>query len=117
MTEHDEQATLFQALLYHPECKWVHAVPNGGYRSKLTAVNLRREGVKKGVWDIFIPYPRGEYHGMYIEMKYGKNKLTPEQVGFKNDMEPQGYLCCVAYDWFTAYSFIMDYMGLQPVMQ
>ena len=117
MSEHAEQVALFQALALHPECKWIHAIPNGGYRSKTTAVNLQREGVKKGVWDIFVPYPRGKYHGMYVEMKYGKNKLTAEQVEFGAFVEAQGYKTFVAYSWFEAYTAIMDYLGLVPIVE
>ena len=117
MSEHQEQVALFQALALHPECEWVFAIPNGGYRSKATAVNLRAEGVKRGVWDIFVPYPRGKYHGMYIELKYGKNKLTPEQETFRPHCEAQGYKTYVAYSWFEAYTAIMDYLGLEPKVE
>lgn len=117
MSEHGEQVALFQALALHPECKWIHAIPNGGYRSKTTAVNLRNEGVKKGVWDLFCCYPRNGFHGMYVEMKYGKNKLTPEQETFRSHCEAQGYKTYVAYSWFEAYTAIMDYLGLVPIVE
>lgn len=113
MSEHAEQVALFQALALHPECRWIHAVPNGGYRSKTTAVNLRNEGVKKGVWDLFCCYPRNGFHGMYIEMKFGRNKLTEEQEAFRSHCEAEGYYCIVAYSWQDAYQAIMGYMGLE----
>lgn len=113
MSEHQEQVALFQALALHDECRWIFAIPNGGLRSKTTAVNLRNEGVKKGVWDLFCCYPRNGFHGMYVEMKFGKNKLTPEQVEFGEFVAEQGYKTFVAYDWQTAYNAIMDYMGLE----
>lgn len=117
MSEHAEQVALFQALALHDECRWIFAIPNGGYRSKTTAVNLRNEGVKKGVWDIFCCYPRNGFHGMYVEMKFGKNKLTEEQEAFRNHCEAEGYCCVIAYDWKSAYQAIMDYMGLVPIME
>jgi len=30
---------------------------------------FKREGVLAGVSDIFVPVARGEFHGLYIEMK------------------------------------------------
>ena len=117
MSEHAEQVALFQALALHPECQWIHAIPNGGLRSKTTAVNLRREGLKRGVWDICVPIARQGFHGMFIEMKYGKNKLTAEQVEFGAFVEAQGYKTFVAYGWFEAYNAIMDYLGLVPIME
>ena len=113
MSEHQEQVALFQALALHDECRWIFAIPTGGYRRKTTAVNLRNEGVKKGVWDLFCCYPRNGFHGMYVEMKFGNNKLTPEQVEFGDTATAEGYLCRVAYDWLTAYNFILEYMGLE----
>lgn len=68
-----------------PELRWLHAIPNGGYRDKATAGKLKAEGVKRGVSDIFLPLPmRGPivggsyqgqelqthlYCGLYVEMK------------------------------------------------
>src|SRR5699024_3023532 len=46
-------------LIYH--------VPNGGQRSKKTAADLKREGVKAGVSDLVVMSARGGWHGMYLE--------------------------------------------------
>jgi len=117
MSEHAEQVALFDVLAMHPECKWIHAVPNGFYSTPAQKAKMGYEGLRKGVWDIFVPYPRGKYHGMYVEMKYGKNKLTAEQVEFGAFVEAQGYKTFVAYGWFEAYTAIMDYLGLVPIME
>lgn len=113
MSEHNEQVGLFAALALHPELKWVFAVPNGFYSTPAQKAKMRQEGLRSGVWDIFLPYARGKYHGMFLEMKFGSNKLTPEQVEFGDTATAEGYLCRVAYDWLTAYNFILDYMGLE----
>lgn len=70
-----------------PELRWLHAIPNGGQRDKITAGKLKAEGVKKGVLDVFLPLPMhfegrtvaterdGEfviltrYCGLYLELK------------------------------------------------
>lgn len=44
-------------------------VPNGGQRSKKTAADLKREGVKAGVSDLVVMSGRGGWHGMYLEFK------------------------------------------------
>jgi len=113
MSEHNEQVALFEALALHPECKWVFAIPNGFYSTPAQKNKMKREGLKKGVWDLCAPYPRGGYHGLFVEMKFGSNKLTPEQVEFGDFASSEGYLCRVAYDWLTAYNFILEYMGLE----
>lgn len=98
MSEHDEQTALFQALAYLPAAKWVFAIPNGGLRNMQVAIKLKAEGAKRGVWDIFVPVARGGHHGLFIEMKFGKNKLTAEQTEFRQFVEEQGYCCKVFYD-------------------
>ena len=112
MSEHDEQAALFQMLSFHPDLWVVFAVPNGGLRNKRNAVTLKREGVKAGVWDIFVPIPKGIYHGMWLEMKYGKNKLSEAQVLFGEQMERYGYRTDVAYSADEAYVKIQNYLGV-----
>ena len=60
----------------YPELKWLHHVPNGGSRNKQEAVKFKQMGVKAGVSDLCLPYPKGIYCGLYIEMKYGDGRQT-----------------------------------------
>lgn len=64
--EHDEQAAFITwcslSLARYPELKWIHAIPNGGKRGYKTAKSLKDEGVKSGIFDIFLPIPKGDYH-------------------------------------------------------
>jgi len=66
--------------------KWIHHTPNGGFRDKKTAVKLAREGVKSGVWDIFVPMPRFQKAGLYIEFKWGSS-LSDTQKEFHDDLK------------------------------
>lgn len=61
---------------------------------------LKRMGVVSGVSDIFVGIPRASYHGMFLELKAGKNKPTPNQVQFMEDMRTQGYHCvwCIGFE-------------------
>lgn len=42
----------------YPELKWLHHIPNGGSRNKAEAVKLKQMGVKAGVSDLCLPYPK-----------------------------------------------------------
>ena len=95
--EAQEQAAYFEWAAYVPQLKWAHAIPNGGRRDKIEAANLKRQGVKAGVSDIFIPVPCGGFHGLYIELKVGKNKPSEKQTEFQKDMLKAGYLTAVCY--------------------
>ena len=114
MSEHQEQTALFSAIrqLNIPDLEWLFAIPNGGLRNVKVAAKLKREGVKAGVWDLLLPIPKGKYHGLFIEMKYGKNKLTDNQQCFGQFVKEQGYQAKVAYDWEQAFEVIREYMRL-----
>lgn len=81
----------------YPELKMIFAIPNGGSRHKLEAINLKRSGVKAGVPDLFLPRPNGKYHGLFIEMKYGKNKTTRNQDEWIKNLDKQGYKAVVCF--------------------
>ena len=95
-----------------PALKWLHHIPNGGSRAKAEAVKFKQMGVKAGVSDLSLPYPCGCYHGMYIEMKYGKNKPTDEQLEFLICMKETGYFVCICYSFEAAQEILIKYLQL-----
>ena len=96
----------------YPELKLLHHIPNGGSRNKIEAANLKRQGVKAGVPDICLPVPRGKYHGLYIELKHGKNKLSDLQAEWLRGLNEQGYLALCIYGWQDAIRIIENYLKL-----
>lgn len=115
MTEHDTQSAFMNYVHYReadmPELQWLHAVPNGGARDAVTGARMKAEGTRKGVWDICWPYPRGEYIGLYLEFKHGRNKLTPEQEAFGEFVRKQGYKTAVAYTVEKAIEILEEYIN------
>lgn len=93
-----------------PELEYMHHVPNGGKRDTKTAVALKRQGVKAGVPDIHLPAPRGDYHGLYIELKAGKNFTTGNQKRWLDYLRQQGYFTAVCYNWQVAAELIETYL-------
>lgn len=110
------------APLAVPELKWFHAVPNGGSRGDtaksraIRGAQLKAEGVKTGVSDIFLPVSRnwadhnGRYSGLMIEMKRPGEKPTLEQVEYGAFVSAQGYYWTVCDDWRQAADIIMYYL-------
>lgn len=92
-----------------PELKWLHAIPNGGYRDPKTAGKLKATGVRRGIWDNFLPVPTEDWSGLYIELKVGKNKLTVEQEEFRNDLR-HWYQFKVCYGWEDARDRVVEYL-------
>lgn len=115
--EADEQCKLIAwadvsaACGVYPELALLHAIPNGGSRNKAEAAHLKRQGVRPGVPDLFLPVPKGKYHGLYIEMKFGKNKPTEAQKRWHRELVNQGYCVGVTYSALSAKKLIEAYMS------
>jgi hypothetical protein len=114
-SEHQEQSALFEWARrlqgQHPELRWLAAWPNGGHRAKKTAAMLKAEGVQPGPPDVWLPVRRGAHSGLVIEMKYGKNRLTPEQREWLRHLQSQDWRIAVCYEWTEAARVIADYLG------
>lgn len=93
-----------------PELKLLYHIPNGGSRNKAEAANLKRQGVKAGVPDLFLTVARGGYHGLYIELKFGKNKTSKNQDKWLSELSAQGFCAMVCYGWVEAKDAICEYL-------
>jgi len=91
-TESIEQINLINWFRYNFPNVLIFAIPTGQLRNKQVAMKLKREGVIKGVSDLFIP----EWF-TWIEMKRIKGGVvSKEQKEFMAEMERVGYQCFVA---------------------
>jgi hypothetical protein len=112
MSEAAEQRAFFRWLSIElPSVRAItFAIPNGGSRHPLEAKNLKMQGVTAGVPDIFVAVPSWPYNGLFIEMKYGKNRLSPSQRTLIEGLLAQGYRCAVCYSWLEARDALLDYL-------
>lgn len=113
--EANEQVKLFRwsefATGKYPCLSLLYHIPNGGSRDKQEAHNLKLQGVKPGVPDICLPVSCGKYHGLYIEMKYSKNKPTDNQNRWLKSLCRNGYCTAVCYSWEEARKVIENYLN------
>lgn len=124
MTEHQDQSALFQWAQYntamYPQLELMYAIPNGaglnhqvsknGKRYSPEAAKLKAEGLKSGVPDVCLPIPSGPYHGLYIELKYGKNTTSPQQNKWIESLRSQDYRVVICYGWEAAAQIILQYL-------
>lgn len=73
--------------------------PNGGYRHAATGKVLKRTGARAGAPDLILFRGVFPYHGLLIEMKVGKNRLTPAQKTFREKTENEYYKYVVCYSF------------------
>lgn len=103
---------------YYDSC---YAIPNGGTRNRVEAANMKMEGVKAGVCDVFcgVPMqthgngPRALYAGLYVEMKRptGSYGVSDKQAEFMKVQRARGYATGVAMGWFQAVGLWLYYVG------
>jgi hypothetical protein len=112
--EHWEQVIIFDWLYrFQPEYyDDFSSVPMGGLRNKKTAFDLIAEGAKSGYPDITGDIPLGIYHGLFIELKYGKGKPSENQVTALNRKTNRGYFCALCYGHEEAIEVIKEYLAL-----
>ena len=93
----------------------VSASANGGSRNYLEAINFKRMGVSPGFPDIEVPWPCGEFHGFYLEMKRQKGgRLSVEQSSWLNYLREKGYYAEVAHGFEEAKEHFLHYLSFAP---
>ena len=97
----------------YPELRWLFHVPNGGSRNRAEAVKFKQMGVKAGVSDFCLPYPKGVYCGLFIEMKYGNNRQQDTQKEFLAAMAAAGHFVATCYSAEEAIKVIEEYLKLE----
>lgn len=124
---HQEQIFKFAegAERSFPELRWMHHIPNGGMRGNdprtraIQGASMKRQGVKSGVADIFLPASRSGYNGLYIELKRpdlkpkkktSKGGVSDEQADFGRYVIKQGFKWVVSYGSEEAILEILNYL-------
>jgi len=116
-TEHDEQVKIVEwvndNLERYPDLCMFFANPNGGLRHKATAGQLKAEGVRSGIPDLFLDAPRGPYHGLRIELKKDKKSYPSktQKVWLKN-LNERGYYADVCRGSAEVIETIIAYLSL-----
>jgi len=59
----------------------------------VTGSRMKAMGYLVGTPDLLIPVARNGYHGLFIELKSGKNRLTQSQIIVIGCLTQEGYQC------------------------
>ena len=88
----------------------LYAIPNGGARHIAVAAKLKADGVRSGVPDLALACARGQYNGLYIELKTMKGVTSPQQKEWIEKLKRYGYQAIVCKGWDAARVAIEDYL-------
>jgi hypothetical protein len=80
----------------------------------------KKSGVKRTISNLFLAYPSGGYHGMWIELKRSRllsGALTKEQREWQSAMRELGYKAIVCHREQDAYDELIAYLKLNDVTE
>ncbi len=112
-TEASEQMMLvsWMSLKYPKISNLLVHIPNGVYSSVRTGARMKRLGLRAGVPDLVVFCARHGFHGLFIEMKSEKGRLTKTQIEYHKLLEEQGYLVKTARGFDEAKEIIESYLA------
>ena len=112
--EHNEswhQRQLIQWCRQFPWGQFLFHVPNETTGGPSWVVRNRQMGCKKGVPDLMLPVPMGDYHGLFIEMKKPGGLPSDSQRRWNAALNGLGYLAVYCHGWEEAKNVLLRYMA------
>lgn len=94
----------------YPELAKILHIPNGGYRTPAEAAHFKRLGVKAGVPDLLLPYPVGDHHGLWIEMKSETGRASSLQKEWIEKLRAFGYAAYVCVGFKAGQDCLVSYL-------
>ena len=101
----EEVCTLLDSL----DILWCH-VANERRTSPQAGARLKRKGVKSGVPDCMIFEPFGNFNGLAIELKIGKNRLSDNQKTWSKRLKENGWYSVTCYSIEEVRKEVNDYL-------
>jgi hypothetical protein len=107
-------ARLPSTIKQYPGIDLLESSLNGVKLSKAQAGKAKAAGMLTGVLDLNLPVARGGFHGMRLELKYGRNGMTEEQKWHARRLTEEGWLTVTCWDWLAARDAIIEYLTSEP---
>jgi len=116
--EYESQKALFQwarmpaVVRQLPGIDLLEGSMNGVKLSTAQAGKARAAGMLKGSHDVRLPVARGRWIGLSIELKYGDNVPTAEQLAIGARLEEEGWRVHYVWEWTEAVKIITEFLSL-----
>ena len=95
-----------------PELALLHHIKNETREGAAQVAVDKAMGVKAGVPDLCLPVARDRYHGLYIEMKTERGRISEAQKWWGGKLLEQGYMFEVCHGWKSAVGVLEWYLSL-----
>ena len=92
-----------------PELTFWHTNNNAGFGNVRAGKKAKRLGVLPGVPDLFFPISNNVHHGLFIELKSAKGRLSPVQKQLKDKLCESGYLVKIARSFEETLTILGEY--------
>ena len=99
----------------YPHLEMLHCSLNGVKLSGTQAKIAKGQGMLSGVPDLFLPVPKNGFHGLFIEMKSDKGRVTENQHWFLTNAESLSYKTVICYSAKEAISAIQAYYDEETI--
>jgi len=122
--ERDEHAALVAWLRDVASLRWPkECIPGQGFpfvishsagkRQGRAITAAKKAGLRSGIPDIFIPIPRGEDAGLWIELKRGTGRtvVSAAQKAWIGWLNLHGFRARICHGCEEAQKAVIDYMG------
>jgi hypothetical protein len=100
-----------------PALQRIIAIPNGGTATRRLGGKLKAEGRSVGFPDLFLPVPRGGYHGALLELKRLGEVPTAEQFEWLHSLDADGYATTWCDDVEAAKCWLLRYGQMETSTQ
>lgn len=109
-TERQIQSAYFQYLKAKGVRDYALMIPNEGARGKFELYSLINRGMAPGFPDLALLIPRNGFHGLFIELKSAKGKVSNAQKVWIERLRNQGYKAEVCFGLDLAMKVTDEYL-------
>ena len=111
-TESQEQIAVIKWADAQPGIRGrLMAIPNGAHKLPASAAKFKREGLRPGVPDLFLPISKQGFHGIWIEMKRTKGGVISDvQADWVRFLRGEGYEAYICEGADKTIKIIKDYL-------
>jgi len=97
----------------YPGIGLLYSIPNASKSHVRHRANLAKSGLLRGIPDLCLPIPRGNYHSLYIELKRQKGgRASKEQKAIILLLQSYGHKAVICAGADEAIKCIENYLGI-----